>query len=747
MDRLVCVRRLIRFSWLFLYWSNAFALNPDDVLPPEQVFQLSANALSDRQVELNWRIADGYHVYRDKVKIESKTPQVPVGNFEMPAGATEHDPMFGMVSVYRNNLSISLPLQNESAQPNVQLSVKYQGCADHGVCYPPQTRLLDVKLPVVTANAGTSVAGLFSGLKKLTPNLFGDQLLPPEQAFQFFATVKDAHHIHVSWLIADGYYLYKNKLGLSFPADAGAVLGEWPLPVGEAHLDEEFGQVEIYRRELSLDIPLSRNRLQAETVALTARFQGCADRGVCYPPMTSHIELALPAAQTAVAVDFAAPPATQPISEQDKIVAALKQDSFLLTLLSFFGFGVLLAHTPCVFPMIPILSGILVGHGHRVSTRKAFLLSASFVFASALMYTAFGILAALFGSNLQALFQEPWVVATFSGMFVVLSLSMFGFFDLQLPAALQTKLSQSGDKHRDGSYWGAGIMGALSSLIVGPCVAAPLAAALIYIGQTGDVVLGAFALFAMGLGMGLPLLLIGASAGKLLPKAGPWMNVTKAVFGVIMLAVAVWMLSRIIPPAVTMFLTAMLLIIPSIYLNALEPLTHPVTGWKRLWKGIGLMMLVFGVAQLIGLSAGNTNPLKPLSGLALANGANAATKEHGLAFQRVRSLGELEQKLAQAKAAGQRVMLDFYADWCVSCKEMEAYTFTDNAVRQHLASFVLLQADVTENNVDDKALLQRFNLFGPPGIMFFDAEGREQAGLRVIGYQDAATFLQSLKQL
>ncbi|WP_150047570.1 protein-disulfide reductase DsbD [Methylomonas rhizoryzae] len=746
MDRLVCVRRLIRFSWLFLYWSQAFALNPDDVLPPEQVFQLSANALSDRQVQLNWRIADGYHVYRDKVKIESKTPQVPVGSFEMPAGATEHDPMFGMVSVYRNNLSIPLPLQNASAQTKVQLSVKYQGCADQGVCYPPQTRLLDVNLPVVTANAGASGGGFFSGLKKLTPSLFGSELLPPEQAFQFFATVKDAHHIRVSWLIADGYYLYKDKLGLSFEPDSGAVLGEWPLPVGEAHLDEEFGQVEVYRQELSLDIPLGRNRLQAETVTLTAKFQGCADRGVCYPPMNSRVELALPAAPSAVAADFPAP-AAQPISEQDKIVAALKQDSFLLTLLSFFGFGVLLAHTPCVFPMIPILSGILVGHGHRVSTRKAFLLSASFVLASALMYTAFGILAALFGSNLQAVFQEPWVIATFSGMFVLLSLSMFGFFDLQLPAALQTKLSQSGDKHRDGSYWGAGIMGALSSLIVGPCVAAPLAAALIYIGQTGDVVLGAFALFAMGLGMGLPLLLIGASAGKLLPKAGLWMNATKAVFGVIMLAVAVWMLSRIIPPAVTMFLTAMLLIIPSIYLNALEPLPHPVTGWKRLWKGVGLMMLVFGVAQLIGLSAGNTNPLKPLSGLALASGADAAAAEKGLAFQRVHSLAELEQKLTEAKAAGQPVMLDFYADWCVSCKEMEAYTFTDTAVQQQLASFVLLQADVTENNTDDKALLQRFKLFGPPGIMFFDAEGREQAELRVIGYQDAATFLQSLKQL
>lgn len=287
-------------------------------------------------------------------------------------------------------------------------------------------------------------------------------------------------------------------------------------------------------------------------------------------------------------------------------------------------------------------------------------------------------------------------------------------------------------------------MGALSSLIVGPCVAAPLAAALIYIGQTGDMVLGGSALFAMGLGMGLPLLLVGASAGKLLPRAGEWMNATKAVFGVIMLAVAVWMLSRILPAAVTMLLSAMLLIVPAIYLNAVEPLPRPASGWKKLWKGLGLMMLLFGAMQLIGLSAGNTNPLQPLAGLAVGGETPAKT---GIRFQRVRSIAELEQTLQQAKAKQQWVMLDFYADWCVSCKEMEAYTFTDAQVKQQLKDFVLIQADVTENNADDKALLQRFNLVGPPGIVFFDPAGQERGNKRVIGYQDAATFVNTLKQL
>jgi thiol:disulfide interchange protein DsbD len=320
---------------------------------------------------------------------------------------------------------------------------------------------------------------------------------------------------------------------------------------------------------------------------------------------------------------------------------------------------------------------------------------------------------------------------------------MFGFYNLELPKSLQTRVHHSSDAHRDGSYLGAAIMGALSSLIVGPCVAAPLAAALIYIGQTGDVVLGGSALFVMALGMGLPLLLLGASAGKLLPKAGAWLNTTKAVFGVIMLAVAVWMLSRLLPATVTMLLAAMLLIIPSIYLGAIEPLPNPASGWKKLWKGLGLISLILGVLQLIGLSAGNSNVLQPLQGIA---SAKAESKTH-LAFQRVKTVAELDRLLQQAAAKQQPVMLDFYAEWCVSCKELEAYTFTDAKVQQQLSGYLLLQADVTENNDDDKALLKRFNLVGPPGIMFYGTDGQEKTANRVIGYQEPAKFLSTLQQL
>jgi thiol:disulfide interchange protein DsbD len=489
-------------------------------------------------------------------------------------------------------------------------------------------------------------------------------------------------------------------------------------------------------------VPLVRKDKGPATLSLQAKFQGCADRGVCYPPMEKTVALELPAVAE-ISATGGAKPMEAAVSEQDRIVRSLRQDSLGMTLLSFFGFGLLLSFTPCIFPMIPILSGIIVGHRH-ITTLRAFLLSLSYVAASALTYTVFGILAALFGSNLQTTFQQPWIIGLFSAVFIGLSLSMFGFYHLELPKSWQLKLHNSGEKHRDGSLMGAAIMGALSSLIVGPCVAAPLAAALIYIGQTGDAVLGGSALFAMGLGMGVPLLLLGASAGKLLPKAGDWLNSTKAVFGVIMLAVAVWMLGRILPPAVTMLLWAALLVVPAVYLSALDPLPHGSSGWRKLWKGTGLMMLAYGLLLLIGFSGGNTNPLQPLQGIAVGK---AATAEEGLPFEPVASLAELESRLRQAGAEHRIVMLDFYADWCISCKEMEAYTFTDPKVKSALAGTVLLRADVTRNSEEDKALLARFNLIGPPAILFFGEGGREQSSLRVIGYQDSETFIKSLQRV
>jgi thiol:disulfide interchange protein DsbD len=715
---------------------SAFALDTDEILPPNQAFKISAKALAANRIEISWDIAEGYYLYRNKLRFESKSADIQLGNPELPAGQHKHDENFGDVEIYRNSLIVPVVLTVGNDASSLQLLVQYQGCADRGICYPPQKTNFDLKLPAPAASTADPLKQLVKGAQNLKLNLFEDELLQPDQAFQFFATVKDGNTVHVNWQIAEGYYLYREKFQLELINSDGVKLGAFEIPHGEPKHDEEFGQVEIFHNSLDFDLPLIRSDLSEKTVTLQAKYQGCAERGVCYPPMNKKIELLLPATQAQQSL-------AQELSEQDQIVQSMRKDSFLLTLLSFFGFGLLLSLTPCIFPMIPILSGIIVGHGHRITAGRAFLLSSSYVLASAVTYAIFGVIAAMFGSNLQSAFQQPWIIGLFSTVFVLLSLSMFDFYHLELPKSLQVKLHNSSEIHRDGSLWGAAIMGSLSSLIVGPCVAAPLAGALIYIGQTGDVLLGGSSLFTLGLGMGVPLLLLGASAGKLLPKAGNWLNSTKAVFGVIMLAVAAWMLSRILPGNVMMVLWAMLLIFPAIYLNAVDPLPENSSGWRKLWKGLGLMMLTYGLLLMIGFSLGNSNPLKPLQGVGIGT---AQAAEPGIKFERVSSIAALEARIEQAAANHQPVMLDFYADWCISCKEMEAYTFTDPRVKQALNGVVLLQADVTNNSDDDKALLAKFNLVGPPAILFFGQDRQEKTANRVIGYQDVDTFLKSLQR-
>lgn len=721
-----------------LFTTPAFAIGAENLLRAEEAFKVSGKMLDTEQLELSWDIHADYYLYRDKITLTSLTPGVELGTPNLPEGKNKHDDNFGDMVIYRDHVSITLPVKHAEALNSFKIQVKHQGCADAGVCYPPQKNILDINLPQPKQAEAPNLLQQLTHAKPLTQ----DDLLPAEQAFQFFATLKDARTVHVNWMIAEGYYLYREKTSLRLSnTPAGVDLATYTLPHGQPRHDEAFGNVEIFFHTLSFDIPLERTSNAAQEIVLQADFQGCAERGVCYPPMHQSVTLSLPA------IEATATPVVTPksaLSEQDQIIQSLKHDSFWLTLLSFFGFGLLLAFTPCIFPMIPILSGIIVGKGHDVSTKTAFLLSLSYVLAGAVTYTIFGILAALFGGNLQAFFQQPWIISLFSGIFILLALSMFGFYHLEVPKALQAKLHNSSEKYRTGSYWGAAMMGALSSLIVGPCVAAPLAGALIYIGQTGDALLGGSALFMMGLGMGVPLLILGASAGKLLPKAGHWLNTTKAIFGVIMLAVAVWMLDRILPAAITMLLWSILLIIPAMYLRALDPLPEHSSNWSRFFKGVGVIMLIYGVVLLIGVSLGNSNPLKPLQGI--NNTAQANTGKH-LEFQPVHSSAELDSIIASASAQHKIVMLDFYADWCISCKEMEAYTLSDAKVQQRLRNFVLVQADVTQNTAEDQALLKRFNLIGPPAILFFDQQKQELSTNRVIGFQESEQFLTGIQNL
>jgi len=427
--------------------------------------------------------------------------------------------------------------------------------------------------------------------------------------------------------------------------------------------------------------------------------------------------------------------------ESSRIAGLFKGDNLALVLVSFFGFGLLLSLTPCVFPMIPILSGIIVGQGAHPSRLHAFNLSLAYTLGMALSYTLVGLAAGLSGHLISAALQNPWALGFGALVFVLLALSMFGLYELQLPSALESRVVGLTNRIKGGRFAGVFVMGILSALILSPCVAAPLAGTLLFISQTHDVLLGGVALFALSLGMGAPLLAVGASAGALLPKTGPWMNAVRNFFGVVMLGMAVWLIGPVIPAGLQMGLWAALLIVPAIYLHALETLPPRASQWAKLWKGVGIIALICGVALLVGALAGSKNPLQPLAGLY----GSTAEKPRTLRFQRVKSLSDLDAAIKQAQ--GKLVMLDFYADWCVSCKEYEQFTFSDPRVAKLLKGIVLLQADVTTNLPQDNAMLQRFGLFGPPGIIFFDRQGNEIPQVKTVGYQDADHFLVTLNTL
>ncbi|BAO31229.1 protein-disulfide reductase DsbD [Sulfuritalea hydrogenivorans] len=576
-----------------------------------------------------------------------------------------------------------------------------------------------------------------------------EEPLPPEQAFRFSARAIDARTIEARWQITDQYYMYRDKFKFVLE---GGTLGAAKLPPGKIKEDEIFGKVETYRKEVKILLPVEATG----PVTLKAISQGCWDGGICYPPINQEAKLELAAAASTIgstaplATPVAVPPAptpampasAPPVDESSRIAGLFKGGNFALVLLSFFGFGLLLSLTPCVFPMIPILSGIIVNHGHAVSHLRAFVLSLAYVLGMAVTYAAVGVAAGLSGTLLSAALQNVWVLGGFALVFVVLSLSMFGFYELQMPSVLQSRVSDTANR-QGGSLPAIALMGALSALIVGPCVAAPLAGALLYIAQTGNATLGGAALFVMSLGMGAPLLLVGAFSRSLLPKSGPWMEGVKKFFGVIMLATALWLVSPVIPLWLQMLGWALLMVIPAIFLHALDPLPQHAHGWQRLGKGLGVMLLLGGAAMLIGVLGGAKDPLQPLGFL----GGGTAAVSPAPTFERVASIERLDARLAEAKAAGKPVMLDFYADWCVSCKEMERFTFADPQVAARMKQIVLLKADVTANTAADAALLKRFGLFGPPGIIFFDAAGRELNDLRVVGFQPAEKFLPTLERI
>ena len=558
--------------------------------------------------------------------------------------------------------------------------------------------------------------------------------LEPEKAFQLLsARVVAPGVIEAQWQIAEGYYMYRERF--KFSAEPSSIkLGVPQSPQGDMHDDPNFGKVETYRHQVKVRIPFEA---PAGTTGwtLNTRSQGCADLGVCYPPLPQSAQIDM----TASPLSGSTPVQHNSVdgNNTSDIAGLLKQGSLWLVLTSFFGFGLLLSFTPCVLPLVPIISGIIVNHGHALSHARAFVLTLAYVLGMAATYAAAGVAAGYSGTLISNALQNGWVLGSFAMIFVMLSLSMFGFYELQLPTGLQSRLSDSANK-RGGSIFALITMGALSALIVGPCVAPPLAGALLYIAKSGDATLGGSALFALALGMGAPLLAVGVFSRSFLPKPGPWMEAVKKLFGVIMLATALWLVSPVIPAWAQLLGWAALLIIPAIYLRALDALPPHVSGWQKLGKGVGLLAALAGAAMLAGALGGSTDPLRPLAFLNKTASAETAPR-----FERVATLTALAARL---KSAGIPVMLDFYADWCSSCKEMERNTFADARVSKSLQQFLLLQVDVTATSDEDLRLLKNFGLVGPPGILFFNTSGVENTGLRVIGYQSPEQFLEVLSR-
>lgn len=585
------------------------------------------------------------------------------------------------------------------------------------------------------------LALLLPALPALAQFGMGDELLPPDEAFAFDAYLEDEDTAVARWRIAEGYYLYGAQFRFESQTE-GIELGEPRRPAGVIKEDEFFGQVETYRHDIRVHIPLLRGEDAPDTLILKARSQGCADIGVCYPPHFQTVSLDLTDIRGPQAPEPRPAAGGPPVTEQDRIAAQLADGRIWLVALVFFGFGLLLTFTPCVLPMIPILSNIIVGQ-KDLTTRKAFFISLVFVLAMALTYTVAGVFAGLAGANLQAAFQNPWIIGGFVAVFIALAMAMFGFYDLQMPSGIQTRLSALSGKQQGGTLIGAAVMGFLSALIVGPCVTAPLVGALLYISQTGDAILGGLALFSLSMGMGLPLLVIGTSAGKLLPRAGAWMDAVKAVFGVLLLAMGIWLLERVVPAQVTLFLWATLLIVSAVYMGAVKSLPENAGGWRVLWKGLGLVILIYGILVMIGAASGGRDVLRPLSGI--ITGTSAAVQAE-LPFRPVDSLADLERELAQARELGQPVMLDFYADWCVDCVRMKRTTFQDGDVARALSGVRLLKADVTANTGDHRELMRAFNLFGPPALVFYDGQGQELAHQRVVGYMNARQFTDHLQR-
>jgi len=787
------IKKLIPLLLLTLISSHLYAgvSGDDELLEPDKAFALSTKVVDGNTVEANWTVAEGYYLYRDKFKFAVTKGDATIGNISFPKGKVKKDPTFGDTEVYLHKVSLKIPLTRKDAgKGSVSIRFDYQGCNEPiGVCYPPIHKEIAFALP-----AGTASKPLQSlqSLNDVLNDASGPrEFLPPEKAFPVSADRKDNKTVGIIFGVTEGYYLYRDKIGVHvLDADGGIAsgvkLGKYKLPRGKMKKDPTFGDTEVYKHSFKVDVPLDVTNKALTTSKLRIDYQGCAEDGVCYPnhqqTYTVHFDngrlKSMTLADSGIAPAFAESRASQSaspqqeetddsqLSQEEKLAKLFAGDNLFAILTSLLGFGLLLAFTACMYPMIPILSSIITGQGHKVTPLKGFALSAVYVGGMAVTFGVIGGIIGFFGQQIgvQAYFQNPWIITLFAILFVALALSMFGFYDIQVPASLQGKISQFSSQQKGGTFIGVAVIGVLSALIVGPCGGPVLLGTLAGAASSGSPVLGFVYLFTLAVGMGLPLLVVGAGGGTLLPKAGAWMATVKAVAGVVLLAVAIYFLERVLPAHIFMLLWAALFIVSAVYMGALDPVPEGSSGWRRFWKGLGFAVLVYGIIVMLGGVTGARNFNDPLHGSSLTSGNAGATVammensgvqpayvksaigkqsvlKGGLTFIRIRTWDDFQRELKAANAKGHTVMLDFYADWCTYCKQFDDYVFSDPKVQAAFANTVLIQANVTDLNENDKVLMKNLNVIVPPAMLFFKTDGMESKRERVIGFMKADQFL------
>ncbi len=725
------LKTILAAAALFALSASALAQDAEP-LPPEEAYRYVVTDTGDT-LEIDWVIEDGYYLYKNKLGFESATGSVTLGQAEMPKGLDYEDEFFGKQEIYRERFYVSIPYTVSGEKPeNMQLTVKSQGCADIGLCYPPQewVELVTFRKPIADTPKLDFNALAGGGMGEFPP---------PDEVFFPDIFPVDGNTVEVGIQIRPGFYVYKEKIEVrSLSPDAQA--GRLDLPKGKMKVDESFGEMEVYLEDVIGKLAIARATPDAMDLELELTYQGCAEGGLCYMPQTKVFTVSLPEATTVTDLT-AVPDAGAPISQQDKLAKMVAEANIWAVLATFFGLGLLLALTPCVLPMVPILSSIIAGEGTNTSPSRGFTLAFSYVLGMSIVYTIAGLIAVAASAQVQAAFNQPWVLIIFAGIFVLLAVAMFGGYDLQMPSGIQSRLATISGNQKSGTTIGAFVMGALSSLIVTACVGPALIGVLLFIAQTDDMVRGGLVLFAMSWGMGAPLLAMGAAQGHLLPKAGPWMVAIKHTFGFMLLALAIWMLSRFLPGVVTLALWGVLIFMIGVFLGGLTTLTTESSGAQKVGKGFGFLSILYGLVLLFGALTGGDSLMKPLASVELQGSAGVSSSSHDeLPFVHIKTVDDLDREIAAAAARGQSVMLDFYADWCVSCIEMEKFTFPDSSVQSALSNTVWLQADVTKNDEQDKALLNRFGVFGPPTIIFFGTDGIQRRGYEVVGYMKAKDF-------